>query len=205
MNKRYVLAFLFVSVLFLTLFLRKTNKSNPALNTNKQVKVKTKSKSKYLNNRLATQEGQHSLAIQKEIKTTEKDYLDKQLDKDEKEFHRIDLLWSKLMQKKFEQMGLSRQKYDKYQSMREDFEQEAIREFDHFHQALQEIKGKNYKYRLTEFDDKVMNRLRKEYNEKLAQVVGEKATREIVKTRDEFNEKLKLGTNKTLDDFIIDF
>ena len=85
----------YLSAFYSSLFLRKTNKSNPALNTNKQVKVKTKSKSKYLNNRLATQEGQHSLAIQKEIKTTEKkDYLDKQLDKDEKNF--IELIFSGL-------------------------------------------------------------------------------------------------------------
>lgn len=202
------MAFIFVSGLIVTLFLRRTsdpenheyNEEQAAVSSSKTNKIrKSGSSQSSRDSNLDDQPNRIQGAV------ASRSQIDQQLDLDEEEFTKVESLWGRIMQEKFKKLGLSNDSYQKYQSMREDFEQEALAEFENFHQSMQENRGKDYKYRLTEFDDQVMNKLRKEYNEKLAQVIGEEATREIVKTRDEFNEKLKRGTKNALDDVIIDF
>jgi hypothetical protein len=195
------MAFLIVSGLIVTLFLRKSEVPSHLEDGHDYSQSRMESRDSANTN---TQNDDQRQTIHKQKKIS-KSRMDKELDREEARFEKVDLLWSKIMAKKFEQMGLSAKVYDQYQMMREEFEQSALSEFEDFHQKLQAQKGENYKYRLTEFDDQVMNKLRKEYNEKLAKIVGEEAIREIVKTRDEFNEKLKRGTQYAHDDVLIDF
>ena len=131
--------------------------------------------------------------------------LEAEEDEFEDNFTRIDKSWVESVRSKFKELGVGEKAFEEYQEMRQSFERDALSKLESFHQAMEKEKGKNYTYRITEFDDKVMNDLRKEYHERLAKLIGKEATREFIALRDEFNEKLRLDQEDVSEDFTIDF
>jgi len=212
MNKKHVLAFVFISGLLVTVFLRVPSKSKDDVGSAKGSSTSASTAKKQLDHKKnvgtkTSPSAENSNLDQKPAidSIVVRDSLDHKLDKVEQDFVQVDKAWRKESFEKFKKLGLSAQQFEKYQTMREEFEQEALGRLEDFHQKMEENKGKNYTYRLTEFDDKVLNQLRKEYNDRLSKVVGEEAIREIVKLRDEYNEKLKRQNTNTTEDIVIDF
>lgn len=204
MNKKYFLAFLFVSGLIVSVFLRKPSSQNSE--DGKAEKIENTARrninpNKYINDE-ASQPNAATTAVEEKRRLNR---IDRELEEEEQRFLRIEKLWEEVIRSQFKGLGLSDSQLEDYQVMREEFEQEALAEMETFHQKMQEARGKNYTYRLTEFDDKVMNKLRKEYNERLAEKIGEEAVRDIVATRDRFNERLKRENKNSYEDILIDF
>lgn len=212
MSIKHVMALVFVSGLILTLYMRSQNQAPPEISEERSEvlekkipQVKKAITQKNVGNGPGGVQDTSIQPDQTQLPAGVKVGIDSDLDAAEEEFVRVDKLWRQAIQSKFTKLGLSSQQLEQYQVMREEFEQDALGRLEDFHQNMQQQKGKDYTYRLTEFDDKVLNKLRKEYNEKLAKVVGEEAIREIIKMRDEFNEQLKRANQDVLKDIVIDF
>lgn len=194
----------FVLVLIGTLFFRDSPQST---NSDNVVKASDKSKKNYAGFDPAEQlsQDERDLELAKAEAAKEKAKINKEAKAFEDQFSRIDRMWSTAVQYKFKKLGISEAAFEQYQQMRQDFEQEALSGLEKFHQEMKNQKGEDYTYRITEFDDKVMNELRKKYHDRLANIIGEEAMKEFVLMRDQFNEKLMRSQKGVAEDYTIDF
>lgn len=194
----------FVLVLIGTLFFRDSTQTS---NSENVVKVSDKSKKNYADFDPAEQvsQDQRDIELAKANAKKEKAKIDEEAKAFEDQFSRVDRMWSKAVQYKFKKLGISESAFEQYQQMRQDFEQEALSGLEKFHQDMKSKKGEDYTYRITEFDDKVMNELRKKYHDRLANIIGEEAMKEFVLMRDQFNEKLMRSQKGVAEDYTIDF
>lgn len=201
---KLLLAMTFVLVLIGTLFFRDSTQTS---NSENVVKVSDKSKKNYADFDPAEQvsQDQRDIELAKANAKKEKAKIDEEAKAFEDQFSRVDRMWSKAVQYKFKKLGISESAFEQYQQMRQDFEQEALSGLEKFHQDMKSKKGEDYTYRITEFDDKVMNELRKKYHDRLANIIGEEAMKEFVLMRDQFNEKLMRSQKGVAEDYTIDF
>ncbi|MGB0453932.1 MAG: hypothetical protein ACPGJV_09475 [Bacteriovoracaceae bacterium] len=132
-------------------------------------------------------------------------FSDDEADELEERFARNEREWLERVRDTFEDWGIKAQVFKDYLKLRDEFEKEALSGLDDFHDNQEQKKGANYKYQINDFDNEVMDRLRKKYYEKLSDLIGQERLKEFLRKRDEFNEELKQSFKGIKSDDLIDF
>ena len=131
---------------------------------------------------------------------------EEQLDELESYFDEVEKEWEAKMEALIiEKLRLSIIELQAYRNVREKYEQEKLKAYQDFYARMEAQYGENFTVSPSEEADAIGEEIQEHYNRQLQTLFGEEGFQEYVKTREEYNERLRMEQDPKIGTMLIDF